>query len=105
MPRLDWWLWFVPLGSRGGWLSALCERLVTPSNSSDVLKLFDPDHLPFPDPARPPKAVRVVAAEYTWARNRTDSSSPVWMRVSPPRVIYGPCSLDDSSSRVDGTLA
>jgi len=104
MPRLDWWLWFVPLGQRE-WLPSLCRRLLTPTTSPDVLKLFDPDRLPFPDPARPPKAVRVVAAEYTWARNRTDSSSPVWRRVSSPRVIYGPCSLDDSSSRADGTVA
>jgi len=97
MPRLDWWLWFVPLGLRGAWLRSLCGRLLTPTTSQDVLKLFDPDHLPFPDPARPPVAVRIVSTEYTWAKNRTDSSSPVWRRASSPTVIYGPFTLDGGS--------
>merc|ERR1711879_958544 len=72
MPRLDWWLWFVPLGQRGTWLSNLCRQLLVPSTSSSsrshVMTLFAPDGIPFPDPANPPVQVRIVATEYTWSK-------------------------------------
>ena len=96
MPRLDWWLWFVPLGmkgrgARGRWLRQLCERLVVPSNSSHVLRLFDTERLPFPDPQRPPIAVRAVVRDYSWPENAT---APFWERGAQS-VIYGPVSRDD----------
>ena len=102
MPRLDWWLWFVALGHRGRWFKGLCQRLLE-GGSPEVLRLFDPATNPFPDPARPPVALRVCACEYQWPAPGEDTDAQ-WVR-SDCRLKYGPMTLETSDYHLSAFLS
>ena len=76
-PRLDWQLWFVPLGPRqtGDWFSKFLLRLQ--QGSPEVLALLKDN--PFPD--RPPRFIRAVLYRYAFTppehRKRTGN---IWQR-------------------------
>lgn len=76
--RLDWLMWFIPLGSGGSdsWYAALVARLL--QNDKPTLSLMSGN--PFPD--RPPAWIRGSFHEYrftTWAERR--ASGNYWVRT------------------------
>jgi hypothetical protein len=87
-PRLDWTLWFVPLGETGKWIQQLLRGIVA-GDPTIVNGLLDGPsfHCAFPD--GPPQFVRVVPRLYEihpesssgWWLVSEDPASPMMRRV------------------------
>jgi predicted DCC family thiol-disulfide oxidoreductase YuxK len=73
-PRLDWQMWFAALGDRtdNPWFESLMRRLL--EGSPPVLALFEAD--PFPD--RPPRYVRALLYDYSFADSGTRAATGQW---------------------------
>jgi len=63
-PRLDWTLWFVPLGEKGRWVSRFINDIL--QGSPDVVNLLDAPafHAVFPEGGPPPELVRLTPMKY-----------------------------------------
>ena len=88
-PRLDWQMWFAPLGSpqNSFWTRTLVFRLL--SAEPTVLGLFK--DTPF---AKPPRQIRILAYSYTFAEpseRRRDGA--IWERKLLG-IWFGPVSID-----------
>ena len=80
-PRLDWQIWFVPLGARHlPWFEAFLYTLL--QESHDVGQLLQ--HNPFPD--EPPRYIRVEAFRYTFTTPEQRRQTGHWWR----REALGP---------------
>jgi hypothetical protein len=73
-PRLDWQLWFAALGThrQSPWFASFMQRLL--EGSPAVLALLD--HNPFP--ARPPRYIRALAADYHFTDWTTRAATGAW---------------------------
>ncbi|MFQ5719428.1 MAG: lipase maturation factor family protein [Acidobacteriota bacterium] len=78
MPRLDWQMWFAPLGSCRStrWFPAFEQRLL--EGSRPVLDLLAKN--PFPD--QPPRLLRTFVDDYRFTHAGA-SDSGAWWRVTP----------------------
>ncbi len=77
-PRLDWQMWFVPLGPvHLRWFDNFLQRLL--DNSPTVTALLRTD--PFPDTA--PRYLRVQAYRYTFTTAEQRAASGDWWTVEP----------------------
>jgi len=74
MPRLDWQMWFAALGNYQGnpWLINMMYRLL--EGEPAVLSLFE--YNPFP--SSPPKMIRAVLYEYTFAGPEQNKKQFLW---------------------------
>jgi hypothetical protein len=75
-PRLDWQMWFVPLGvfQQHPWLEQFLYRLL--KGSPEVLDLLQKN--PFPE--SPPKYLRVLRYRYHFTDLKTKQQTGAWWR-------------------------
>jgi lipase maturation factor 1 len=71
-PRVDFQLWFLFLGHRGGWVETLLDRLLHDPDA--VAPLFVDN--PFGD--APPVAVRIAGYRYRFTDRRTRDGTGAW---------------------------
>jgi hypothetical protein len=90
-PRLDWQMWFVPLGPQrqNPWFARFVLRLF--EGSPPVLALLA--HNPFPD--HPPKFIRVMAYEYHFTDSETRARNGAWWRRERKGAYFPPLSMED----------
>jgi len=83
-PRLDWTMWFIPLGSEGNskWLVRLLKGIV--SGQKSVLNLLDRQSLEHAFPDQPPSYVRLVPKTLTFTSSWHDRA---WWNVKPADVF------------------
>jgi hypothetical protein len=88
--RLDWMMWFLPLGGRlDGWFVVLLRRLLTAD--APTLRLLAAD----PFGGEPPRAVRVVSYRYRFAdRSEHRATGQRWVR-DRRYVLVPPLTLAD----------
>jgi len=82
-PRLDWQMWFAPLGYPLDWFASFLTRLL--QGSPDVLALLDTN----PFPAAPPRYVRALLYDYKMTDLETHRRTGAWW-VRTPIGIYFP---------------
>ena len=81
-PRVDFQLWFFPLGGRAAYLARLLDRICEKPGS--VRGLFAPD----PFPQVPPKAIRLGLWKYTFTdRSRRRETGEWWHRTFVRYVV------------------
>ncbi|MBL0888919.1 lipase maturation factor family protein [Myceligenerans indicum] len=86
--RLDWQMWFLPLGHASGWFTVLLRRLL--EADGPTLRLLRTD--PF-DGARP-RWVRAVAWRYRYTTRGERARTGAWWVREAPRVVVPPMRLD-----------
>ena len=81
--RLDWLLWFVPLGAaREPWFAALLAHLL--AADPQVLRLLRVD----PFDGRPPRLIRVRMFRYRFARrDEHRESGAIWVREEQYELV------------------
>jgi len=88
-PRLDWTVWFIPLGQTGSWIARLFQGITT--GDAAVLSLLDEHEFRKQFPDQPPAIVRVVPRIYKF--NEVDTSrSPgdPWLAKDDERYRSNP---------------
>jgi hypothetical protein len=88
-PRLDWQMWFAALRPyrRGGWVDALCIRLL--QGSPDVLWLLDAD----PFYGRKPQQIRATRYRYEFTSLAEKRATGAYYQRRDPEPYLGPVSL------------
>ncbi len=88
-PRLDWQLWFAALRPyrRGGWVDALCIRLL--QGSPDVLWLLDHD----PFYGRKPQQIRATRYRYEFTSLAEKRATGAYYKRRDPEPYLGPVAL------------
>lgn len=88
-PRLDWQMWFAALRPyrRGGWVDALCIRLL--QGSPDVLWLLDSD----PFYGRKPQQIRATRYRYEFTSLAEKRATGAYYKRRDPEPYLGPVSL------------
>jgi hypothetical protein len=88
MPRLDWQMWFLPLGARAGerWFDRFLQCLLR--NEPTVLALLAKN--PFPD--APPKLVRAQLYDYRFSTPETRAATGEWWFRTPGGLFARPVS-------------
>jgi len=71
-PRLDWTIWFIPLGETGSWIARLFQGITLGDEA--VLSLLDAREFRKQFPAEPPAIVRVVPRIYEFNSSPSDHS-------------------------------
>ena len=82
-PRLDWTLWFIPLGEQGLWIARFFNGITT--NDPAVMNLIDKHVFQESFPVEPPSIVRVVPRSYV-----LDSSGRDWTVSNDLRYLETP---------------
>jgi hypothetical protein len=82
-PRLDWQLWFVPLGQPAPWLAAVRDGLL---ENRPAITAFFPQN-PFPD--KPPGSIRFVLYDYEFTTPEEGRRTGAWwkrrlIQATPP---------------------
>ncbi len=88
--RLDWLMWFLPLGGflrHEAWFSSLIEKLL--EGDREMSKLLR--HDPFRD--RPPRYVRAILYRYEFTSREERKRTGAWWRRKPVRELLPPVSL------------
>jgi hypothetical protein len=82
-PRLDWTVWFIPLGETGAWIARLFQGIT--AGDAAILGLLDEPafHQRFQN--NPPAIVRVVPKTYNF-----DSSEQGWFATADKRYLQSP---------------
>lgn len=84
-PRVDWTIWFIPLGETGVWIARLFQGITV--GDPEILRLLDRTkfHENFPD--HPPSIIRVVARKYQLDENYNfgDTIKSRWIIRDDPR--------------------
>ncbi|HNN96584.1 MAG TPA: lipase maturation factor family protein [Pseudomonadota bacterium] len=90
-PRLDWQMWFAALRPyrRGGWLDALCIRLL--QGSPDVRWLLDSERDPFF--GRKPQQVRATRYRYEFTSLAEKQATGAYYKRRDPEPYLGPVEL------------
>jgi hypothetical protein len=92
--RLDWLMWFLPLGSvHERWFYAFLERLLKADRG--ILRLLRVD----PFDGRAPRWVRARLFHYRFATHREKRESGRWWVREPVQVAIPPVSLQRDSTR------
>ncbi len=85
--RLDWLMWFLALGSDGGWFTPLLVRLLEADPAT--LKLLRRD----PFNGQPPRYVRARTFVYRFSTRREKRATGLWWIREPAGTLVHPVSL------------
>ncbi|MBO0610241.1 lipase maturation factor family protein [Myceligenerans salitolerans] len=88
--RLDWQMWFLPLGHASGWFTVLLRRLL--EADPPTLRLLRTD----PFGGARPRWVRAVAWHYRYTTPAERAETGHWWVREAPRVAVPPMRLDRS---------
>jgi lipase maturation factor 1 len=90
MPRLDWQMWFVALGTaeQNPWFLRFLERLL--EGSSTVSDLLEQN--PFEN--NPPRFLRALSDRYTFTTITEGRRTGLWWNVEPAATYFPAVSLD-----------
>jgi predicted DCC family thiol-disulfide oxidoreductase YuxK len=88
-PRLDWQMWFAALGDyqSNPWFAGLMLRLL--QGSPSVLGLLETN----PFPGHPPRYVRAVSYDYTFADRETHRRTGQWWQRRPVGIYLPPVAI------------
>lgn len=86
--RLDWQMWFLPLGRSSGWFTVLLRRLLEADAPTLALLRTDPFG------GERPRRVRAVAWRYRYTTPAERRESGHWWVRDAPRVVAGPLTLE-----------
>ncbi|HEY5743896.1 MAG TPA: lipase maturation factor family protein, partial [Terrimicrobiaceae bacterium] len=89
MPRLDWQMWFAPLGplEQSPWFLYFLERLL--EGSPHVIELLEEN--PFAN--KPPRLVRALSDQYTFTTSNEEAPTGNWWKVQPAGTFCPPVFL------------
>jgi hypothetical protein len=84
-PRLDWTIWFIPLGETGVWIARLFQGITV--GDPDILRLLDQTKFRQQFPDHPPSIIRVIARKYQLDDDYNDGNAikSQWIVRDDPR--------------------